>query len=394
MINKLTNEYFKTSLNGLEAYLRLDCIDKVKKVDAIIFDCDGVLVDVRGSYKKTVMRTIEFFLKRILGIELPSTNVFEKAVFHLKKSGGFNNDHDVVYSILLYIFVKASRIFQEKFIDLVQTDVFKKATHYERFDYIATESKDVKPLNSIKDWPRWTTDLNEFTKKADASGISSIERMLIKSSDMEKAVGEPVKQFLGYPEGDQKSILVTVFDEIFFGSKLFKVKNGSNPRFFKRKGLIEEEKVTITPHTLSEIAKTIGGNNFGIVSGRDSLSAKYTLGKILNTFRREALIFLLDHPQRVSKEKVKKPHPYPLMTSAAGLKPFKYAMYVGDATEDILMVEKANEMDNRYLSVGVYSLSDFQEDVLPHLIELKTDVILPSVNDLPVLLSSIMSDKL
>ena len=57
------------------------------------------------------------------------------------------------------------------------------------------------------------------------------------------------------------------------------------------------------------------------------------------------------------------------------------------------MVEKANEVDPRFISMGVYSTSDFKKEFILHLLEMKTDIILPSVNDIPDLLSVIEEEK-
>ena len=148
----------------------------------------------------------------------------------------------------------------------------------------------------------------------------------------------------------------------------------------------------ITFQTLTELSKIIGNNNFGIVSGRDFLSANHTLGKLLHQFNKGALFFLQDYKKEIF-EKVKKPSPLLLFKSAQGLTPFKYALYVGDSIEDILMVEKANETDPRYISVSVYSTSDFKEEFISHLLEMKTDIILPSVNNISHLFSMIKEEK-
>ncbi|MCK5403392.1 HAD family hydrolase, partial [Candidatus Bathyarchaeota archaeon] len=147
-----------------------------------------------------------------------------------------------------------------------------------------------------------------------------------------------------------------------------------------------------TLKTLTDLPKIIGTNNFGIVSGRDFLSANHTLGKILNEYTEEALFFLQDF-KTDTFEKFKKPSPLLLLKSAYSLNPFKYAVYVGDSIEDILMVEKANKIDPRFISMGLYSTSDFKEEFISHLLEMKTDIILPSVNDISNLLSMIKEEK-
>ncbi len=51
--------------------------------EVIIFDIDGVLVDVRGSFHRTVIETVRFFTgKRVTRAEL----------HHWKSQSGFNDD--------------------------------------------------------------------------------------------------------------------------------------------------------------------------------------------------------------------------------------------------------------------------------------------------------------
>ena len=41
-----------------ELYISDNIIQKIQKFDSIIFDCDGVLVDIRNSYDHAINKTI------------------------------------------------------------------------------------------------------------------------------------------------------------------------------------------------------------------------------------------------------------------------------------------------------------------------------------------------
>lgn len=62
-----------------------------KPYDALIFDMDGVLVDVSQSYRKAIKKTAEFFLKR--EVKLAEIN-------EIKGKVGMNNDWDATYSLI------------------------------------------------------------------------------------------------------------------------------------------------------------------------------------------------------------------------------------------------------------------------------------------------------
>ncbi|MFH1432802.1 MAG: histidinol-phosphate transaminase [archaeon] len=63
----------------------------LSKKEAFIFDVDGVLVDVSGSYRRAVKETCEFFLK---------SEVTADEIQKVKNSGGCNNDWDLSMKII------------------------------------------------------------------------------------------------------------------------------------------------------------------------------------------------------------------------------------------------------------------------------------------------------
>jgi hypothetical protein len=318
-----------------------------------------------------------------------------ETIYLFKKSGGFNSDWDITYSIILFIFSKSPRAFQSRFLNLVNSEAMYKKNMFERLHYVKSSLEVLKPLEFI-DQPALKEALKGFAERAEVSGISWVEERLIHSnSSPSSLLCEAMKCFLAYPGGVGESMVSTVFDEIFCGPKMFEDLNGFPSRFYKGRGLIGDEKTVVSPQKLDELAKIIGTPNFGIVSGRDLSSARQTLGSVLNKFKSESLVFLLEEPSIYKDASIpafKKPNPLPLLRSASGLNPFQYAAYIGDSAEDVLMVNKANVIDDRYISIGVYGLKRFKEDFISHLIEMKTDIIAPSVNDTPNIIR-IVRDK-
>lgn len=59
--------------------------------DGLIFDIDGILVDVSQSYRETIRKTACFFLNR---------NVKKEEVTKIKNKIGMNNDWDATYSLV------------------------------------------------------------------------------------------------------------------------------------------------------------------------------------------------------------------------------------------------------------------------------------------------------
>ena len=63
----------------------------MNKIKAVIFDMDGVLVDVSESYDKTIMKTAGFFLGK---------DVSRSDVNKIRSLGGFNNDWALTWELL------------------------------------------------------------------------------------------------------------------------------------------------------------------------------------------------------------------------------------------------------------------------------------------------------
>jgi len=81
---------------------------KADEFDSIIFDCDGVLIDVTNSYDTTINKTISYVLKEIadITVDTPLTN---EILLKFKSTGGFNDEIDITYSGIL-CFIAAEKL--------------------------------------------------------------------------------------------------------------------------------------------------------------------------------------------------------------------------------------------------------------------------------------------
>ncbi len=73
------------------------------KFNAVIFDIDNVLIDTRASYTDCIIKTVTIYLETILKFQ-PSRKPLlnRKDVETFKSLGGFNDDWDACYGLLLY----------------------------------------------------------------------------------------------------------------------------------------------------------------------------------------------------------------------------------------------------------------------------------------------------
>ena len=139
---------------------------KADEFDSIIFDCDGVLIDVTNSYDTTINKTISYVLKEIadITVDTPLTN---EILLKFKSTGGFNDEIDITYSGILC--------------------------------FIAAEKLNKNPTEFI----------SEVLDNADDSGIVYAENFLSKINvDI-----SDIKSRLGYPSTDKNDLIHATFDQ-------------------------------------------------------------------------------------------------------------------------------------------------------------------------------------
>lgn len=95
------------------------------KLDSVIFDMDGVLIDVTYSYRVAIRKTTNFFLKQ-KDLSIKAT---QKDVGEIKDLPGFNNDWDATYALITFL---SKGIKKEKFAKEVKTlnSINKQAKEY------------------------------------------------------------------------------------------------------------------------------------------------------------------------------------------------------------------------------------------------------------------------
>jgi phosphoglycolate phosphatase-like HAD superfamily hydrolase len=384
----LNNEYH--TLHSKTVYIRRDCYRKFPNINAIIFDCDGVLIDVRNSYTETIVATINHVSEEMLGIKLPHSTL-SKLIHQFKMSGGFNNEWDITYAVLLLLFTMMPIALQPEFIDQVhQTTNLPLYPRYQSLASTLSGHTGNKPYNVQSA----TKELFNLANQADTSGIHSIQDS-IKTPET-RQIFNASKNFLNYPGPVGKSLITTIFEEIFCGPSLFETTYQQIPQFISSSGLIAQEKIIINDEILDNLTYSIGRSCFGIATGRPYQLTKCSLGPLLDRFQKDTIIFLdnvLQAEQDQNVSPLTKPHPFSLLQSAQGFPDLNLALYVGDSAEDIIMVNDARKERDQFLSVGVYSTSNYQDDLITTFINLKTDIILPSIRELSPILNQFKVKK-
>ena len=311
-----------------EIFISDDIFQKIQKFDSIIFDCDGVLVDIRNSYDHAINKTISAIMKELFNDEIGDV-VTSKIHFGLKSVGGFNDEVAVVYAIVMTLVAsKKSKIEFEKLI----VDVINNA--------------------------------NE-------SGISSIDDYF-KDQNIDLM---EIKSKLDYENSRKISYIHKIFNQLFYGSKLYEEIFNEKSQFFDEP-LIDLDDIVLDNNLMSKLK-----NRFGIkistVTGRGKFAFSYSMKNFLDDFDIENSVFLEDRPLNLAK-----PNPESLIESISKINS-KCSLYVGDSMEDFLMVQKCQEQGYDVSFCGIYGSSDEPELKYELFQKNNAPIILESIRELP-----------
>lgn len=297
----------------------------IKKLDAAIFDCDGVLIDVSNSYDLGIKKTVEFVTSQFASIS--PARVTSEMIDGLKRTGGFNDEVDVTYALILAA--------------------------------VSAEQKG-------RTFPEVAL---EIAKNADVTGILSVERYLESTG----ADLGGIKTKLAYPSKRFESPLSSVFDEAFYGSVLYERLYKRAPRFFSGQGLIENDLVLVTEQILSDLCRKFG-EKVAIVTGRGAVSASHSLKGLFDKFDLKNSRFLEDEPRSMAK-----PNPVSLISSIRGMGA-SHSLFVGDSAEDLIMARRAEEAGCQTLFCGIYGTSKDQQGKRAFFEQKGADMVLESIS--------------
>ncbi len=304
-------------------------IAKIKNLDSIIFDCDGVLIDVSNSYDLAIKKTVDFVIKEMTQIN-KSGLITTKMIEGFKTSGGFNDEIDVAYALILGIVAakKRNTLFSDFILQVIEN--------------------------------------------ADQTGIKSVEKYL----DAINVDVSDIRQKLAYPGKKFQNPLSSIFDEIFYGSELYEQLYKRKPQFFHDLGLIENDIVLLNKDLIAKLHQRFD-KKIAIVTGRGNLSAKHSLKDLFKEFDLNNSQFLEDEPREMAK-----PNPQSLISTIKGMNA-SASLYVGDSMEDYIMARKADEFGIPTIFCGVYGTSKDPEAKKSLFENNNADIIVKSIDLIP-----------
>lgn len=301
-----------------------------KKFDSIIFDCDGVLVDITQSYDKTIDKTCRYVLKEFAGID--SLTIDHKIIDGFKASGGFNDEVDLTYAAVLSLYAA----------DKLNEDPSE-------FIYKVISKTDKTGIPSVQNYVESVCDISEFLSK------------------------------LGSLDDRHSNPVYSIFDQIFFGPELY-AKLFGKQSMFSEKGMISNDKVILSVSLLKTLQKEFG-KKLAVVTGRGVESIRYSLKDMLNYFDVNSSAFLEDEPRELAK-----PNPATLIRAIQTMKS-QNCLYVGDSMEDYMMAKDATAAGKHTTFCAIVGTSTNPEDRRNLFAKSGVEMILESINDIPKVLN-------
>jgi phosphoglycolate phosphatase-like HAD superfamily hydrolase len=284
----------------------------------LVFDMDGVLIDVTGSYREVTRLTVVLYLGRVLGAGIQYNGFLSRSdVAAIKKRGGLNNDWDLTDAILDAYLLHALK-------DSLETDLDSRLQAVRE---IAWDHEVIRELRHIM-------------QRVDLSGLEDLVRER-KAPQLFAALsryGGARSPFL-FNHGDVKTgnLSKRIFQEVYLGRNLFIETYGEEPIFHRDEGYIGRERMIPSPAELDELASS---HILSIATGRPAVEARYALDRFGIGHRFTTVVSEDDvvEAEKHTDKSLRKPNPFSLNLCAArsGCGEADRRYYVGDMPDDMV----------------------------------------------------------
>jgi phosphoglycolate phosphatase-like HAD superfamily hydrolase len=331
----------------------------MNKKNLIVFDMDGVLIDVSNSYRDTVRQTATLFFKSAPASEKLPEPLFPLAdLAAVKQSGGLNNDWDLACLVISLLF-----------------NLIEKPAVY--------QSKDP--------WVRYRETISQCNVSPLAGFLESTSMPLSALLHRAGKTRNPFIYGLYTDDVGSGNIIKQIFQEVYLGRGLFEATYGLDAKFYHDSGFIHREKLLIDTRMLEALA---GNNILAIATGRPRAEAQYPLAHFDLTKYFTCVLALEDclkeEKRRSQKEgqriSLSKPDPFMLDAIAAAQEnPVARYFYIGDMPDDMLAAKKSAAA---YKGVGMIMAAIDREGLKKELLHAGADYIIEDFEQLKSLLES------
>jgi len=332
-------------------------------IDALIFDMDGVLVDVSHSYRQAIIQTVELFFNIGLGLgyeDKTLTLLNNEDIDALKMAGGFNNDWDITAAFVIY-FLEMLPPFP------IHTFPLKK--HVPAILAYLQVAMGHRP-DITMDMLRAKKNIKRLSQQVSnaGGGMGGIKQALTHRNRHLISTGQDLLK---------GNLIKRIFQELYLGENLFEQIYGEKPVVAQTDGLINHESLLISPSTLAELAAEL---SLGIATGRPKAEAEYALKEMGVS---DYFHSLVTYDDVTAAEAKGKPDPWPLLEAARRLHPTPArSAYIGDTSDDVLAAKAANQIVP-FIAIGCVASAQDKQSLKQQFEATGADIILSHPDRLP-----------
>ena len=325
----------------------------------IVFDMDGVLIDVSRSYRDTVRQTVKLFFKGARSREdLPDPLFPLSDLARVKQSGGLNNDWDLTCLIinLLFSLVKTPKVHEDS-----------------------------------DSWSRYQKTINRCDVAVLAQFLRSTNRPLTTLLEKKGKLNDEFIMRLYVNDVGSGNIIKQIFQEIYLGKDLFQLTYGMPPKVYNGEGYINRENLLVKKSILEYLSKN---NILAIATGRPKAEADYPLD-FFDLRKYFTIILTLDDciteekkilEQEGKKVSLTKPNPY-LLDAIAETKKHEASgfYYIGDMPDDMVTASRSRA---GFIGIGLLSSSSDKANLKRGLLRAGADYIIEDFEELKRIIES------
>jgi phosphoglycolate phosphatase-like HAD superfamily hydrolase len=325
----------------------------MKPKNLIVFDMDGVIMDVSASYRDVVRRTTKLFFRPARDSENLPEPLFELSdLAAVKQSGGLNNDWDLTFVVinLLFTQVDASKVHEDRDLWARYGRTMGQCNVARLAGFLASTDNPLKSLLNL-----WGKQENPFIAGLYGGDVGS---------------GNIIKQ---------------IFQEIYLGPELFKSTYHMEPEIYRGEGYILREKLLIDRSILEELSRE---NVLAIATGRPRSEAEYPLKHFrLRQFFKMVLTLddCVGEEKRIYEEEgrsvsLSKPDPFMLDAIAEGHRDAVNGFfYIGDMPDDMLAAARSQA---GFKSIGILISAPDKSSLEKNLLQARADYIVEDFESL------------
>jgi len=322
-----------------ELFIRQEILKNLPSLDAILFDMDGVLLDVSLSYRAAIVETTQFYITRQLELSDTGHLIEAEETELFKFAGGFNDDWDLTNACVAFLVGK----------------------------WAQSGAKDTASLRAFgPDWRDFTASLKR--KGTGLVGAEGYVLEMLKPSERRE-----------FARAWNPKLVTRLFQEFYAGDSHCRELYGFAPEYVHGDGYFKRETVIVNPDLVPRL-KT------GLVTGRARAEAKLGLehARLTNKIPENGWV--------VPESGFKKPDGRTLLLAREKLD-FKMGLFIGDIMDDLRTVFnyrdlKASGKARIYSAIVLSGPSGATHK--REFLEAGADIVAPDVNMLLEYLGSVL----